>query len=105
MVDVIASTTPVARKEHRCDWCALPVKVGVKYLRDTVTNDGDIYTWVSHIECQKEIDRLYNTGGLTYDPDGWPKHALVEYVHTEDISEEWKEFYKNNEEKPDRTLE
>ena len=46
-----------ARKGHRCDFCNYPINKGDSYMRSVHTFSGDIYTWKSHLDC----DRLATT--------------------------------------------
>ena len=47
----LKTTTPVARKEHICNWCGGKIAKGEKYNRQTILFDGRIYDWVSHLDC------------------------------------------------------
>ena len=60
MCDVIDSRKVKARKEYRCDWCGEPIHRGETYARDTIVNDGEIYTWHSHDECQELASLFIN---------------------------------------------
>ena len=50
---VLRDKTPVARKEHRCNFCGGVISVGEKYNRQTNVYDGRVDDWVSHCECSK----------------------------------------------------
>ena len=50
---VLRDKTPVARKEHRCNFCGGVISVGEKYNRQTNVYDGRVYDWVSHCECSE----------------------------------------------------
>lgn len=63
MCDVIDSRKVKARKEYRCDWCGEPIHRGETYARDTIVNDGEIYTWHSHDECQELASLFMNYYG------------------------------------------
>lgn len=43
---VLRDKTPIARKEHRCEFCGEVIHVGEKYNRQTNVYDGCIYDWV-----------------------------------------------------------
>lgn len=45
----------VARKEHRCIWCAHPIAVGEKYSYQTGNYDGRWYANHTHLECFETI--------------------------------------------------
>lgn len=98
MPETIRRVRPKARKTHICDWCALRIRKGEQYIKDTVVFDDRIYTWVSHFECDDETARLNECGGLDNQDDGWPRYALVSYVESEYLSEEWNLFYEQNKE-------
>lgn len=51
MVTMLSESTPTARKEHRCDWCAEAVEVGEQYERWSYILDGDFITSKMHREC------------------------------------------------------
>lgn len=42
-----------ARKRHQCDFCVGWIEKGEKYIRSTFVDGGEIWTWKSHIECDK----------------------------------------------------
>ena len=41
-MEVLRNITPVARKEHRCEFCGGVIHVGEKYNRQTNVYDGSI---------------------------------------------------------------
>ena len=48
---VLRDKTPVARKEHRCNFCGGVISVGEKYNRQTNVYDGRVDDLVSNCEC------------------------------------------------------
>ena len=50
---VLKNKAPIARKEHRCEFCGEVIHVGEKYNRQTNVYDGCIYDWVSHCDCSQ----------------------------------------------------
>ena len=42
-----------ARKEYRCELCCEPILVGMPYIRQFVTDGGDVWTNKVHCECQE----------------------------------------------------
>ena len=53
MITELKRSYPTAKKEHKCMCCGGVINVGDKYERQTNIYDGQIYDWVSHLECQK----------------------------------------------------
>lgn len=92
---VLRDKTPVARKEHRCNFCG-----GVFPLEKNTTDrpmDGRVYDWVSHCECSKlayELD-MYDDCDEGLDGDGFVDN-LNQYVYDnhyddkiDDIAKDW----------------
>lgn len=70
---VLRDKTPVARKEHRCNFCGGVISVGEKYNRQTNVYDGRVDDWVSHCECSKlacELD-MFDDCDEGLDDDGF----------------------------------
>lgn len=57
---VLRDKTPIARKEHRCEFCGEVIHVGEKYNRQTNVCDDRIYDWVSHCDCTQLAYELKN---------------------------------------------
>jgi len=78
MVEILKTTYPIARKQHICDYCGLPIQKGEKYCNDTCKLD-DIYTWKSHLLCGK----LTSEWNMADSDDGYGIRDDVfwEYVH------------------------
>lgn len=58
MVEVLNSWHPVAKKEHRCQYCGGVIKVGKKYMRQTNVYEWHIYDWICHCDCEKIASEL-----------------------------------------------
>lgn len=94
---VLRNETPVARKEHRCNFCGGVISVGEKYNRQTNVYDGCVYDWVSHCECSKlacELD-MFDDCDEGLDDDGFIDR-LNQYVYDnhyddkiDDIAKDW----------------
>lgn len=52
-MQTLSSKTPVARKDHRCDYCNGKIEKGEKYENSTHVYDGEVYTWKNHLDCHK----------------------------------------------------
>lgn len=48
-----------ANKDHKCNFCLLPIAKGKIYLRSTHKYDGIIYDWKSHKYCNDLAHKLY----------------------------------------------
>ncbi len=53
MNDFARTTEPVAKKQHRCEWCWWPIVVGEKYYRFVGKWGGDFQDWAMHTDCRK----------------------------------------------------
>ena len=97
-MDILKEQTPIARKEHVCNWCGGKIAKGEKYHRQTVLFDGSIYDWISHLDCY-ELTGLINMWDYDYG-DGINeedfRQCIDEYIYThhydkevDDIDKEW----------------
>ena len=84
----LKTTTPIARKEHICNWCKGKIAKGEKYNRQTNLFDGSIYDWVSHLDCLKLTGLL---GMFDYD-DG---EGVDEYTFQERVQDYINEHHYN----------
>lgn len=86
---------PIARKQHKCNFCGGIIEKGEKNDNATLEFDGTVYTWKSHLHClniASEIDD-YDEEGISEDDFAtW----INEYVHDnhyddeiDDICVEW----------------
>lgn len=51
MVEVLRSTHPTARVEHKCQTCTRVIAPGEKYERQVCAYDGRVYDWVTCSDC------------------------------------------------------
>lgn len=95
-MEELSRTQPIARKQHRCDFCAGIIEKGEKYDHSTYSSNGSVYTWKSHLHClalTSEMD--CNEDGISSDDfEEW----VHEYVHDnhydnelDDVSEKWRD--------------
>ena len=56
-MDIISSTKPTARKEHKCDYCDGKIIIGEKYDRMLIKGDT-LYPWKSHLRCLDIASKL-----------------------------------------------
>ena len=52
MPTLLRSSTPRARKAHRCSSCTGVISVGETYQRDTLKYDDRVYDWLSCEGCE-----------------------------------------------------
>ena len=51
MTNLISESKPRARKKHRCENCYTSIAKGTTYLRQFCSDGGDVWSFVSHIDC------------------------------------------------------
>ena len=94
---VLRDKTPIARKEHRCEFCGEVIHVGEKYNRQTNVCDDRIYDWVSHCDCTQLAYELnmFDDCDEGLDDDGFIDR-LNQYVYDnhyddkiDDIAKDW----------------
>jgi len=61
-----------AKKHHCCDYCGILISQGEMYLKSAHKSGGDVYSWKSHLECQKiardlEMFEASDGDGVTMD--------------------------------------
>ena len=49
----IEETTPIAKKEHLCGLCDLPILKGTKYIRRYGIDEDGKFAFKMHIECEQ----------------------------------------------------
>jgi hypothetical protein len=65
-----------ARKEHICNFCGMPIKVGETYQTATYKADN-LYIWKNHISCQK---LAYKLNMFDYCDDGVTEEDFREAI-------------------------
>lgn len=53
MSDFGTHRTPVAAKEHRCEWCGEGISKGERHYQFTGVWGGDWQNWRMHSECHE----------------------------------------------------
>ena len=65
MTEVIEHKDRKARKQYRCDYCGEIIEKGDVYSCYKGKYDGELYTWRSHLGCQRVADAIWDYA----DPD------------------------------------
>jgi len=76
---VLSTNQPIAKKEHRCNFCGGVISIGEKYHTANCVYDGVCYTWKSHSHCSfiaSEL-RMYDD---CYD-EGLDSDTFCEYIN------------------------
>lgn len=58
--ELIETTSPIARKEHKCEWCGEPILKGEKHHRETGKFDGNFTSYRMHLECRDAVSKTAN---------------------------------------------
>lgn len=53
MIRTVSQKYIVARKQHRCDYCHLPIHKSTTYYSSFIVNDEGVWTWKSHTSCDE----------------------------------------------------
>ena len=78
-MQTLKETQPIARKQHRCDFCYGTITVGQRYRRQTNIVDGEIGDFICHIECM-EVARM-----LDMFDDCDPDYGLTDEMFREKV--------------------
>jgi len=93
----LRSTTPKARKNHKCMFCGDEIKVGERYERTTCVFEGILYDWVTHCECSEVASLLDMYDG--YDGEGIDNNVFItcidEYIYENHYDKELDDIDKN----------
>lgn len=54
MSDFCNTTTPKARKDHRCEWCAEVILKSERHVKNTGVWEGTWQNWRMHDECYED---------------------------------------------------
>lgn len=76
----ISTTERKARKQHMCNYCGLPIEIGETYELQVNINEGELYSWKSHLSCNdiaSELDMYDNCD------DGLTGETFREYIQEE----------------------
>lgn len=84
MPQTLRRSTPIANKEHICNYCGCPITKGTQYRRATLKYDNYLYEWINHKECAEITQKLNmwdwvdSDSGLSSDEF---QEAVSEYIY------------------------
>jgi hypothetical protein len=80
MVEIINETKLVtARKAHVCNYCGCVIPVGEKYHTGVFKYDGMIYSWKSHLRCERLVNALNMEGEEGVTGEDFYEYVIEEY--------------------------
>jgi hypothetical protein len=69
--DLLSTTKPIARKEHRCIWCGQKIVKGERYLAERSVFDGEMQNHHWHFECNEAcLDENAGESEWEFEPYG-----------------------------------
>lgn len=74
----LSQTTPIARKEHICDWCGEKILKGEKYFKTVQVDCGNIIVIKMHKECDRANIQFCLNGGEDFEPSSFKRGSLEE---------------------------
>ena len=98
MVSVLKTNRPIARKEHKCQYCECKINIGERYEVATCCFEGTIYDWKSHCDCADVSSALKMYDNC--DDQGLGEESFHEFIDEyvyekhydsdlEDIAKDW----------------
>lgn len=82
-METISTVKRKARKQHKCDFCGLPIQIGETYELQINSSEGTLYSWKSHLSCNEIAGKLdmydYCDDGL--DGEGFKENIRTEYQY------------------------
>lgn len=59
MADILDNKIRTARKDHTCNYCGDVIHKGEKYDYSKLVQDGELYEWKCHLECNNIANILW----------------------------------------------
>lgn len=106
MIEILLNKIRKANKNHICDFCGFTINKGDRYSISSIVDSGTVYTWKSHISCEKlcSIFDEYNEGMSsnefwdrvveTYSENILDNATNIRDIPYEEMMEKVKEFHK-----------
>jgi len=79
-METLSEKQPIARKDHRCDWCGEIIHKGEKYDYAFNIMEGFPFVWENHLSCRQiaiELDMFDNVN------DGVTEEDFREFIQDE----------------------
>jgi hypothetical protein len=89
---VLASETPLARKEHRCHLCFRTIESGEQYNRQRNIGDDGPYVFKACAHCHAYVQQIINA--LDYYGEGYTAEDLIEYEPGSITEARWRAQYR-----------
>ena len=89
--ELISESTPVARKNYRCDWCGEMIVAGDKHYASRGKFEGELQFSRLHSECKLALNRLHAADPYSvidgYEFHGFERGTVYEAGSLEGIAE------------------
>lgn len=59
-MNVVSRKEVKARKDYHCDFCGCKIPKGERHDCSINKQDGELYTWRTHLHCQILCDKIWN---------------------------------------------
>jgi len=83
--ELLSSSRPIARKDHRCIWCGQKIEKGTKYRSEQSVFDGEFQNHHWHEECDRAAQEYFRYGEEEFEPYGNERPVVL---RAEDVREE-----------------
>lgn len=78
-METLSTVKRKARKQHKCDFCGLPIQIGETYELQINSSEGTLYSWKSHLSCNEIAVKL---DMYDYCDDGLDCEGFKENIRT-----------------------
>lgn len=78
MADLLREENPIARKEHRCEFCNGKIEKGEKYTHLVYADCGNVSDYKLHDACREALNDYFDE--YPYE-DYWLVHEVMDFVN------------------------
>jgi hypothetical protein len=78
-MDILRTSTPIAKKDHKCNYCGFLIPKGEKYIYTPIKGDH-FFVWKSHLKCQRLAEELDMFDGCD---EGVTENDFYEFINEE----------------------